>query len=372
MTHADPPRSHAAPLTVLIASGERGLYGGETQALLLAEGLRSRGHRPLLLAHTDGALRSRAAELGLETVPWKAGHGPRRLLATRRLVRQLSPDVLHCNDSGSLTAAAGVAIGLPIGATVASRRVAFPVRSPFAYRRLAGAVICVSEEVRAVCAAAGLPSQLLHVVPDGVDSDRLRAGDRRRGRESLDIDMQTTVVLTVASLHECKGHATLIDGLGPLLTERPGLHLVLAGAGPLRAQIAARAAASGAGKRVHVLGYRDDVPDLLAAADLFVLPSLQEGLGTALLEAMFAGLPCVASCVGGMPEALADGASPCGWLVPAGEPAPLAAAVRSVLDDPEEASRRARRAHARAEARFTADRMVEGTLTVYRKVLRRG
>lgn len=373
MSRSASPRDPSASLSVLLASSERDYYGGEAQALLLARGLRRRGHRVVVLARRGGALHSRAARDGLDALAWDPGHGPGRLLATRRILRRLGVDVLHCNDSRALTAAASAAVGLGVRARIAARRVAFPLRSPLAYRLLADALVCVSEDVRRTCADAGLAESLLHVVHDGIDVGGLRAGSRDRGRAALGIPHGARAVLTVASLNECKGHAILLDALEPMLGANHDLHLVLAGGGPLRERIAARATRAVAADRIHMLGYRDDVPDLLHAADLFVLPSLQEGLGTALLEAMCTGLPCIASNLGGTVEALDGGAGepPCGWLVPAGDPGALADAVRTVLADPVEAMTRGQRARERVRERFTAERMVEGTLAVYRRVLGR-
>src|SRR5205807_4507369 len=114
-----------------------------------------------------------------------------------------------------------------------------------------------------------------------------------------------------------------------LLTSHPDVHLAIAGRGDLADALSARARELGVAGRLHLLGLRSDVADVLAAADLFVLPSLSEGLPLALLEAMFAGLPIVASRVGEIPTALVDGE--CGVLVPPGDPAALAAAQARLL-----------------------------------------
>jgi glycosyltransferase involved in cell wall biosynthesis len=122
--------------------------------------------------------------------------------------------------------------------------------------------------------------------------------------------------------------------------------------------------------RTHFLGIRDDVPDLLGAADLFVLPSRWEGLGLVFLEAMAVGLPVVATRISAVPEVVQDGET--GWLVPAGDPASLATALLTALDDPAERRRRGAAGRVRLEQRFGLERMLDETLAVYDEVLNEG
>ncbi|HZM00549.1 MAG TPA: glycosyltransferase family 4 protein, partial [Planctomycetota bacterium] len=124
----------------------------------------------------------------------------------------------------------------------------------------------------------------------------------------------------------------------------------------------------GLGERARFLGIRHDVPDLLAASDLFVLPSLWEGLGLVFLEAMAVSLPVVATRVSAIPEVVEDGRT--GWLVPPGDPRRLAAAVAEALADPAERERRGRLGRQRLEGRFGLERMVDEILAVYAEVRR--
>ena len=134
--------------------------------------------------------------------------------------------------------------------------------------------------------------------------------------------------------------------------------------------MAARARECGLGDRIHLLGLRSDIADLLAAADLFVLPSLSEGLPLALLEAMFAARPIVASAAGDVPVALAGGAA--GLLVPPGDPAALAAAIHRLLAQPFEAQQLRHTAQARAAAEYGIGRMVQRYAELYQRLLANG
>jgi glycosyltransferase involved in cell wall biosynthesis len=173
--------------------------------------------------------------------------------------------------------------------------------------------------------------------------------------------------VTVASLHVRKGHDVLVGALGKVCVPA-GRRLVwiFAGEGPERATL--RQAVEGLGDAVSVRlpGQMKDVEMLLSAADLFCLPSRYEGLGVALLEAMAAGVPCVASRVGGMAESVIDGET--GLHVPVGDEAALARAIESLIDDPQLARRLADGGRQRTAEQFDVRIMGESTLRLYRQL----
>jgi len=167
-----------------------------------------------------------------------------------------------------------------------------------------------------------------------------------------------------------KGHDVLLAALAELARPAHGglrPRLWIAGDGEERDELEQQARSLGLGERVSFLGVRDDVGDLLAAADLCVLPSRQEGLGVAALEAMAAGRPVVASKVGGLAGAVEDGL--CGLLVPPEEPAALAAALARVLGDAALSARLSAGGRARVERHYSAARMVDAYEQLYRRVI---
>jgi len=206
----------------------------------------------------------------------------------------------------------------------------------------------------------------LEVIANGV---RHVAGDGTNVRHELGLMPDDPLVVSVGNLYPVKGHQYLIDAAAALARRHPTLHLAIAGRGDLAEALAARARERGLGGRLHLLGLRSDVADVLAAADLFVLPSLSEGLPLALLEAMFAGLPIVASRVGEIPTALVDGE--CGVLVPPGDPAALAAALDRLLSDPEGARAHGARARRRASAEYDVTHMARRYSSIYQHILAR-
>ena len=204
-----------------------------------------------------------------------------------------------------------------------------------------------------------------HVVELGIDLARFAAagaaaapgGTRAAGAHGA-------VVGTVARLAPQKGLDVLIDAVPLVLARRADARFVIVGDGEERAELEARATAVGVAGRVAFLGARDDVPEQLATLDVFVLPSRFEGLCLAVIEAQAAGVPVVATPVGGIRETVVPGET--GLLVPVDDPGALAAAILTLLDDPALAAHLAGEAQRRALARFAVEPMVERTVALYR------
>jgi glycosyltransferase involved in cell wall biosynthesis len=211
----------------------------------------------------------------------------------------------------------------------------------------------------------GRPSLHVHVLPNGVDLQRFGAPELTTRREALrrsqGWESADRVVLLPAVLRGGKGHDVILAALPRLRSSVPRLRLAFAGDGDLGPAL--RSAARPHGARVVFLGHRRDVPELLAACDLVVLPSFAEAQPTALMEAAAAGRPVVATRVGGIPEVVEDRVT--GLLVPPGDPRALAEAIEALLGDPARAAAIGRAAHARAVLAFSLDRFVDATLHVW-------
>jgi glycosyltransferase involved in cell wall biosynthesis len=205
-------------------------------------------------------------------------------------------------------------------------------------------------------------------IPSGVDLDAIASGPEpsAAARARLGLPASAIVIGSVGRLEPVKGHLHLLEAFIELAPRHPALYLTILGEGPLRAALVDRAAAVGLADRVRLPGRRDDVPALLPALDAFVFPSLNEGMGRALVEAMAAGLPVVASRAGGIPEVLEDGRA--GLLVDPGDPGALARGIEAVLTDAELAKRLARAARARARG-YTLDEMLRRIEAMYRELL---
>jgi glycosyltransferase involved in cell wall biosynthesis len=224
--------------------------------------------------------------------------------------------------------------------------------------------VCHANADEALALGIARPRQL-RVVVSGVRSDLIRSGSGERVRGELGIPAGAPVVGTVTRLMEQKAPLDFVAAAGRVIAARPDAHVLLVGDGPLRDRVAAAAASV---PRLHLLGFRNDVPDVLAAVDVVAFSSLWEGLGRALTEAVLAGRPVVATAVNGVPDLVVDGQT--GYLVPAGAPDELAARVLDVLALPDRGTAMGAAGAARVAGHFGVDEMLTGLDELYQEVLR--
>jgi glycosyltransferase involved in cell wall biosynthesis len=191
--------------------------------------------------------------------------------------------------------------------------------------------------------------------------------DRATARRRAGLPLMAPVVLTIGRFSEQKGHRYLLDAIPAIVARVPDACFAWVGSGELAADLRARVAAEGLADQVRFLGQRDDIPTLLAAADLFVLPSLFEGLPLVALEAMAAGLPVVGTRVCGTAEAVADGVT--GRLVDPQDGAALAAGILEVLAQPDRGARWGAAGRRRVAAHFRADQMAAATARIYEELV---
>ena len=296
------------------------------------------------------------------------------------VIRRHRIDVVHShlNISNVSTRIASALLGVPHVATVhlppdqesedASRR----VWADGLTARLSTRVVGVSPHTAEGYAARfRIPSSRVRVIPNGTAPRPVSVHfDRDATRRELVGAVEAPIVLCAARLEERKGIADLIRAASLLRERVPGVHVVVAGKGPDEDRLRRLIAAEGSGSFVHLIGFRDDVGDLFASADVLCLPSYIEGLPVSLLEAMHAGLVCVATDVGGTPFVVRDGET--GLLVRPADPAGLAAALARVLTDETLRDRLARAARSMVQREFTPQTMASGYAALYREVMSGG
>jgi len=233
--------------------------------------------------------------------------------------------------------------------------------------RFADHVISNSEAGARFARRYRVPDDRISVVHNGRDTDRFDREPPAGFRESIGLPTEGPVVGTVGRLIDRKGHQELLDAWVTVRATVPDAQLLIVGDGPDRAALEAQAKRLNIGDSVHFVGLRDDVPDLLATMDVFAFPSHYEGLPGALLEAMAAGLPTVATPVDGNAELLEAYES--GLFVDVGDRAALARALVLLLTQPAVAAEMGRSAQQRARESFGVDRMVAGYEAVYERLL---
>jgi glycosyltransferase involved in cell wall biosynthesis len=310
------------------------------------------------------------------------------LLAARRyaaLVRKEGFDVLHTHTRrADFVAALG---GRRAGAAVVSTqhgqinldRFTLQARRDLSarfyclcLRRLFDRHVAVSAEIAAeLQTRCRLPAEKVTYIPNGVEAAPFveAGGERLSFRYEIGAPRWAVVATVVASL-DSKGHADLLRAVARLASEGLDLRLVVAGEGQWGGpKIKAQAAELGIADRVHLVGLRDDIPRVLAGSDLFVLPTPSEGLSIALLEAMAAGLPVVATDVGGNPELVEPDRT--GLLVPVGDEAALAAAMAELARNPARRRALGRAGRSRVTLEFTVGKMVDRYAALYEELLGR-
>lgn len=351
--------------------------GAEVLLLQLSEELRGRGCTivPVLPAVGVGWLGARFAEKGfeVETFSIRGPLDPACLWGLARTLRRKKVDLVHSHEftMSVYGAAAAKLVRRPHVLTMhAKQGMTDHLRRRLALRwafRNSVRAVAVSDDTRThLESELGLAPAAITTVRNGIP---LRTGARERLRSELGLAPDCILLLAVGNLQPRKGHRVLLRALAAIRAHRPELpwHLAIAGRGQEAASLAAFAADAGLADRVALLGHREDVPDLHAAADVFVMPSLWEGLPLALLEAMAAGTAVVASAVSGIPEAVTFGVH--GLLVPPGDDKGLEQALEIVLTDHQLRRQLGAAARRRARSEFTLTRMADDYQRIYEDAL---
>jgi L-malate glycosyltransferase len=348
------------PAVVHVASG-REWRGGQRQVWLLARELQRGGLHQVVItgAASELAVRLREDGVRVHETRWTSGLDPRVLLPLFARVRE-GAALLHAHDAHAVTLAGlcATATGVPL---VATRRVDFHLRRPGFWRR-ATRVIAISTAVMDVLVDDGLDPARIQVVHSGIDLDAARRAEPLGVREQLGLAPETLLAVTVGALVPHKDHATLLHAARRLAGRFSALHWVIAGGGELRPVLEWLTAELGLGDRVHFLGHVPHPLRVIADADVYVMSSREEGLGSSVLDAMARGIPVASTSAGGLPEMLHEGG---GILVPPRNPDALAGAVQRILCDAELRRRIVEQA-SRTVEQFSAERMAAEVRSVYR------
>jgi glycosyltransferase involved in cell wall biosynthesis len=327
---------------------------------LLARELGRLGADQVVVTGAEGELARRLKTCGVRVRPatWRVGLDPRVAWPILDELRR-GGTILHAHDGHALGLAAlcAAATRAPL---VVTRRVVFPLRQRFLWRR-ARRIIAISNAVREALLADGLDPERVIVIPSAVDLDALAAPSEGI-RHRLGLPRNGQVAVSLGALTPEKDQYTLVAAAARLVRDLPDLHWVLVGDGPLRPRLEAQIVEQGLQSRFHLVGHMADPEQALAGADLYVLSSTSEGLGSSALAAMAFGMPVVATRVGGIPDLLGSGR---GIMVEPQNPAAFAEAVRRVLTDSE--LRREVTLAARQElGSYSVGAMAERVLSVYR------
>jgi len=357
-------------LTILHVEAGRHLYGGALQVMYLLRGLAAQGQTNVLVCPSGSAIAKAASD---HVQVFEVSMGGDLDLAfvyrLRRIIKDVRPDLVHLHSRRGADVLGGIAArwaGVPV---ILTRRVDNPEPRWWARRkyRLYDRVVTISEGIAAVLRQEGVDAEHITVVRSAVDTERYHPKcDRAWFRESFKLSSAGAVIGMVAQFIERKGHRCLLDALPVILREFPQTQFLLFGKGPLESDITARVLAQNLTNNVRPAGFRDDLHRVLPCLDVLVHPAEMEGLGVSLLQASAAGVPVVATGVGGIPEAVRDGLN--GLLIAPNDPPALAEALLTLLRDPVWAKTLGANGRLVMKKEFSISSMVEGNLRVYREV----
>jgi glycosyltransferase involved in cell wall biosynthesis len=363
------------PLRIIGVDPERRFAGGESQVLGLSLELLAMGHEAQLLCDPDGLLWQRAGAARLTCHPLKIRNALDCFagLKLRRFLSRDHFDVVHFHTSRAHSMAP-FAAGLGDALVVTRRMDYVPNRwfAPYLFNRAVDGVAAISQRVADALIAAGVSAQRITLIPSGVDCARFHppsAEQKSAARADYGLAPGQIAIGAVGALETRKGHRYLVEALSRLKQRTPPIQLYIAGGGSQKSALEAMAGQMGVADCVAFLGSIADPLTLFWAIDIFVQPSVLEGLGVALLEAMACGLPAVASRAGGMAEVIEDGHN--GRLVAPADPAALAQAIEELTGSPAARVSLGSRARLKAEQDFSLRAMANKTLALYQSILAR-
>jgi glycosyltransferase involved in cell wall biosynthesis len=362
-------------MKILHINTERTWRGGEQQTLNLLAGLNERQIAAHLVCQAGSLIEERAARIGVDVFPIPM-RGEIDLAASfqiRKLINEFNYNIIHAHTSHAHSLAFLASIRTR-AIRLVTRRVDFTIfRNRFLplngikYRFMADYYIAISKKIKEVMVKDGIAADRIFVVYSGIDLERFygATGDYLIPEFSLQPD--EPVVINVAHLAEHKGQQFLVRAIPHVLKQIPSARFFIIGEGKLLGELQALSASLGITQALTFTGFRKDVGAFYQTADLFIMSSVQEGLGTAMIDALALGKPVVAANAGGIPEIIKDGET--GRLVEAANPQALAHGIIQMLTHKDQAQAMAQRGQALVKEQFSIEAMVENNLTVYRQLL---
>ena len=353
--------------------------GMENGVVNVVNATREQARHTVVTMSGRGALSERLpVSVPVHCIGKRAGIDLGAVLRLSRLVRRLRPDVIHSRNWGAVDAVVaarlagvGTVVHGEHGREAADPRGLDPRRNRL--RRLLAPLVSrfvtVSLDLRRwLLTTVGIPAHKVVTIHNGVDTARFSPGDSSEAREALGVPSGATVVGTIGRLDPVKDQVGLVEAFSELAESGSTAILAIVGEGPSRCSLEGQIRRRGLSQRVRLLGERRDVPTLLRAFDVFVLPSRAEGMSNTILEAMATGLPVVATDVGGNPELIDPEAT--GRLVPPGDPHALGAALRAYVADSYLRRSQGKAGRERVLQHFSLDRMAQAHMALYGSLCR--
>jgi L-malate glycosyltransferase len=360
-------------LNLLHIDEQKGWRGGEQQVSYLVNGLAERDHRVYVAGRSESEILNRphlSDSITRLPIPLR---NEMDLVSVRMLARAIIDhriDIIHAHTSHSHMLACLAQRWARHGKVLVSRRVDFPPkRDPLNRLKYAmpDGYVAISGAIRDVLVRSGVDAMKVQLVHSAIDPSRFNVAPLSRAE--IGVPEDAFLIGNVAALVGHKDQATLIRAMHSIVNRVSNAHLVIAGEGTLRGDLERLIGDLKLQERVHLLGYRQDVPRLLRALDAFVMSSKEEGLGTSVLDAMASGIPVAATSAGGIPEMVIHEST--GLLVPIHQPDALADAVVRLAGDEALRVQLVKEAARIMSANFTIPKMITGNESAYEALLDR-
>jgi len=359
--------------TVLHTESSRGWGGQENRTLQESIGMRKLGAKVLILCQPDSILGKNAMAEGFDvrTCIMRKSYDFGAIKYIQKLIKTENVDIINTH-SGKDSLLAGIAgrISRKKPVIVRTRHLALPITSKITYSLLPHMVVTVSEYVRQYLISEGISPEKVTAIPTGIDLNKFNQEKTTATlKEELGLKADVPTVGTIAILRIKKGHNILLDAIPLIWKDIPEAVFIFAGDGPQKENILSKIKSSGLSDKVFMLGMRKDITNILKSIDLFVLPTLQEALGTSFIEAMAMEKPVIGTDVDGVKEVIRDGIN--GYLVEPNNPAALSGAILRMLQDKERASIMGIEGRKIVEQNFAAEKMCEKMYMLYMSLLRK-
>ncbi|MBI3755207.1 MAG: glycosyltransferase family 4 protein [Deltaproteobacteria bacterium] len=359
-------------LTILHTESSKGWGGQENRTLKESIGLKKMGAKIIIACPSDSKLAKVGADNGIEmkTIKMESSFSPFAIASLLKIVKKEKVNII-CTHSGkdSMLGAIAGRLSKMKPKIVRTRHLALPITSKITYSIFPHKVVTVSEYVRKyLVEEKGIAADKVFSIPTGVDLEVFNIDVVKAvSREALGISPDAVIVGTIAILRRKKGHHTLLDAIPLVLKEIPNAAFLFVGDGPQRENIEKKLSELGIAGSVKLLGLRKDIPEILKTIDLFVLPTLQEALGTSFLEAMAMSKPVVGTRVGGVPEVVNEGVS--GMLVEPENSAALADAIINLLKNRDKMKKMGDEGRRIVETKYSVDVMVKNLYDFYKSII---
>lgn len=354
---------HGTPLTILHTEWSDGWGGQERRIISEMVGMKARGHRMILVCRDEAHILGKAEEAGLEafTLPFAGKFDLRTITPLVQIVRSEGVDLVNTH-SGKDSWSGGLAAfysGTPL---IRTRHLNIPLRRSWHnfIHKLPAAMVTCGENMRQQLIQNGFPDEQLVNIPTGIDFERFTPTRSREAvRAQMQVEAATRVVLMTGVVRAVKRHETALKAWREVIAQQPNSALWIAGDGPLRRDMEQLAVSLGIADSVRFLRHREDIPDLMNAADFAWLTSRSEGVPQAVTQALGMGLPTVATNVGGVPELIEHERT--GLLTAVDDVSAMVSAWARLFSDSALAARLGAAGRTHARTKFSLNAMLDAT-----------